>query len=494
MTELKVDLEPIRRAESSLDAATESLNQTRQDQGSLRSCVGDAPGLGDALGQLSSDWAIHRERLLKEVSELKTNLTQYRTKLEAMDEEGGKAMGGAGGSTSDTASPPVASGAAATPAAPGAASGSAATAAPIPAPSAGGVPVAPAPVPAGAVPGGPDQGSSTVPPPSAHAVTPPTPPGIEPTLQQAIDEDNRTVSGLVDRWSAEAQALAQRGLPLTALGPAAIALLALYGRLPSADAVGAAGPSAGMRAGDSADRDIDPAQARRLIEAADSGKPTTSPPADGSAGTPGGIPQEERTSPPRHRWPPPARPAMRRPIRTRRPCQPGGRPSPRLPQLLLRPPVPRARSPEARQPQHREGRHREGQHREGRRGPLGSTSRRLPRRPPCWRTSPRPIRRPRGARCGPTPARSSAGSLLSPQSPRRSRRRTTPAPPSGQRRHAQPWPPARCCNRPSDRSPPSVRWDMAHRESPRVSRLSRRRPPAVEGRAVPLRVDRGAPP
>jgi len=94
VTQLKVDLAALRRAEVTLEAASASILATKQDQGSLQACVGDAPRLRDALGRLAGNWAIHRERLLTEIEGLKSNITTYRTKIETLDNETAKAITG----------------------------------------------------------------------------------------------------------------------------------------------------------------------------------------------------------------------------------------------------------------------------------------------------------------------------------------------------------------------------------------------------------------
>lgn len=228
VTQLKVDLAALKRAEVTLEAASASILATKQDQGSLQACVGDAPKLRDALGRLSGNWAIHRERLLSEIEGLKSNITTYRTKIEALDIETAKAITGQG--SEETTKPQPSSGPPAQ------------TPAPTPSGSGGGTPpAAPSPQPPHA-PADPPANPEIVPRPAPDTLQPPTPrqlpdsngsDGLDPELRKLIDADNQTVAALLDRWSAEAKLLMAQGLPLTLLGPAAIALLTLYGRMPT---------------------------------------------------------------------------------------------------------------------------------------------------------------------------------------------------------------------------------------------------------------------
>lgn len=228
VTQLKVDLAALRRAEVTLEAASASILATKQDQGSLQACVGDAPRLRDALGRLAGNWAIHRERLLTEIEGLKSNITTYRTKIETLDNETAKAITG---QVSEEATTPRPS------------SGPPAHAqAPTPSGSGGGTPPATPPPQPSHAPADPPLNPGVVPQPAPDTLQPPVPrqppvplgsDELDPKLREAIDADDQTVAALLDRWSAEAKVLMAQGLPLTLLGPAAIALLALYGRMPS---------------------------------------------------------------------------------------------------------------------------------------------------------------------------------------------------------------------------------------------------------------------
>ena len=203
VTQLKVDLAALRRAEVTLEAASASILATKQDQGSLQACVGDAPKLRDALGRLSGNWAIHRERLLSEIEGLKSNITTYRTKIETLDDQTAKAITGQGSEEIPRLSPD---------------------------------------------PSGPDE--------------------LDPELRNAIDADSQTVAALLDRWSAEAKLLMAKGLPLTLLGPAAIALLTLYGRMPTPTAserIGQVGGDMRILPGETPG-DMDPIDARAWLQ------------------------------------------------------------------------------------------------------------------------------------------------------------------------------------------------------------------------------------
>lgn len=265
VTQLKVDLAALRRAEVTLEAASASILATKQDQGSLQACVGDAPKLRDALGRLSGNWAIHRERLLSEIEGLKSNITTYRTKIETLDDQTAKAITGQG--SEETIKPQPSSG----PPPP--------TPAPTPAGTGGGTPSPTPPTPPTQPSHAPEHPAANpeVPRPVPDSLQPPIPrlspdpsgpDELDPELRNAIDADSQTVAALLDRWSAEAKLLMAKGLPLTLLGPAAIALLTLYGRMPTPTAserIGQVGGDMRILPGETPG-DMDPIDARAWLQ------------------------------------------------------------------------------------------------------------------------------------------------------------------------------------------------------------------------------------
>ena len=213
---LKVDLDLLHEGLLAARQAHEAIAASAAGYEGLSTAVGHRR-LNTTLDDFGRNWAVHRRRLLDELDTLAGNISHTYEKFRRDDEN----MGRIDGSPKRPVERPAHNGST-SPATPGAAES--AEQAPV-------VPPAPQSSPASAaVPT--DGPAPTVHPerddqPIDHVARP------EQALPPNVNPDTAAVNAVLDVWSERAEALVKLGLPITALGAGAVALLALFGRLPA---------------------------------------------------------------------------------------------------------------------------------------------------------------------------------------------------------------------------------------------------------------------
>ena len=230
---LKVDLDLLHEGLLAARQAHEAIAASAAGYEGLSTAVGHRR-LNTTLDDFGRNWAVHRRRLLDELDTLAGNISHTYEKFRRDDEN----MGRIDGSPKRPVERPAHNGST-SPATPGAAESAeqapVVPPAPQSSPASAAHPEPPTPVsdgPRGAPSVPTDGPAPTVHPerddqPIDHVARP------EQALPPNVNADTAAVNAVLDVWSERAEALVKLGLPITALGAGAVALLALFGRLPA---------------------------------------------------------------------------------------------------------------------------------------------------------------------------------------------------------------------------------------------------------------------
>lgn len=223
--DLIIDFAQLETAKGTTERVRSKLEQTAQGYDKLAESVGQKD-LGNVIGDFSSSWAIHRRKLLEEAAGLGTQIQKAIGNFRAVDIGTAQPGGGSGGGGTPHESRP------ATPAdgpgaAPGSGSGAPNSGQPLP-----NAPTSPAASPSDPLPRPVEDPTAAPPPQGPRSPIPPSGDDVD-DLFSDIQQDSQEFQSLLGRWADEAVRLDALGLPLTALGAGTLAVLSMYGKLPT---------------------------------------------------------------------------------------------------------------------------------------------------------------------------------------------------------------------------------------------------------------------